>query len=631
MANPNEILQKYWGYSAFRTPQLDIINSVLEKKDCVVLLPTGGGKSICFQVPTLLLNGVCIVISPLIALMQDQVHSLTKIGIKAIALNSQFSQDELIQVFDNIQFGNIKFLFLSPEKLQSVFIQEKIKQLNVSLVAIDEAHCISEWGHDFRPSYLKLDILKELTNNATCIALTATATEKVLADIKDNLNLSNPKLYKKSYFRNNLIFSVVKTDNIYNRLLTILAKITGSCIVYAASRRETKEVAQLLQRNQIKASYYHGGLSVEEKQQSYTKWMNNISTVMVATNAFGMGIDKSDVRAVIHINTPNSIENFIQESGRAGRDGETAHSIILSSEFNIHNAQTILKNSIASIQFLKIIYSNLNQYYRIAKGEKPLEEFEFNLQDFCSHYKTNLIQTYNAIKILERESILEIDENYRKKSTLKIVISNKQAIHYTQKTSIKSDLLKLILRSYGGIFDNEISINESFLSKKMAKPRNEIIQLLNALNKENIVAYNYQNVASKLTFLVPREDNYTIQHISKRVQQQNELKVKKLEASISYITQTKKCRNEILLAYFGEKLSAPCGKCDNCKNQLNTKVDIKNINLSILNLLKGNDYSSFEISEKLNISKNDTLNSLKVLLEKNKITITSQNKFKLNS
>ena len=342
MANPTQILQKYWGYSEYRTPQLEIINAVLAKNDCVVLLPTGGGKSICFQVPTLMLKGVCVVISPLIALMQDQVGSLTKLGIKAIALNSQLSQDELINVFDNIQFGTIKFVFLSPEKLESPFIQEKIKQLDVALVAIDEAHCISEWGHDFRPSYLKLNILKELSNNAPCIALTATATSQVLDDIKNKLQLAAPKVFKKSYFRNNLVFSVIKTDNIYNRLITILKKITGSVIVYAGSRRETKEVAQLLQRNKLKSSYYHGGLALEEKEENYHSWMNNTAKVMVATNAFGMGIDKSDVSAVIHINTPHSIENFIQESGRAGRNGKTAHSIILSSEYNIQNSQKIL-------------------------------------------------------------------------------------------------------------------------------------------------------------------------------------------------------------------------------------------------------------------------------------------------
>jgi ATP-dependent DNA helicase RecQ len=562
MANPTEILKEYWGYSKFRSPQLEIINTVLANKDCIVLLPTGGGKSICFQVPTLIFEGVCIVISPLIALMEDQVQSLTKIGVKAIALNSQLNQNELINTFDNIQFGKIKFLFLSPEKLQSQFIQDKIRQLNVSLVAIDEAHCISEWGHDFRPSYLKLDILKELTNSATCIALTATATEQVLADIKDKLGLSNPKIFKKSYYRNNLVFRVIKTDNIYNRLINLISKINGSVIVYAGSRRETKEVSHLLQKNNIKSDYYHGGLSIEDKQQSYQNWMQNISKVMVATNAFGMGIDKPDVRAVIHINIPQSIENFIQESGRAGRDEKMAYSIILSSEYSIQNSRDLLKNSTPSLEFLKQVYFNLNQNYRIAIGELPNEEFDFILPEFSATYKTNLIQTYNAIKILERESILKLDENFRKKSTLRILISNKQAINYTRNNSEKNKLVQLILRSYGGIFDSDITINETFLAKKFGKIRTEVIKLLNELNKDKIIDYNYQNVASKLTFLVPREDNHTLNLISKRVQQQNELKINKLEAIILYITNQRDCRNEILLSYFGEKLNELCGTCD---------------------------------------------------------------------
>ena len=628
MNTPKNILKKYWNYTKFRHPQKEIISTVLAQKNAVVLLPTGGGKSLCYQIPALLLEGVCVVISPLIALIQDQVSSLKEKGIKAIALTSQLSQEEIIIAFDNLQFGNYKFLYLSPEKLQSSFIQEKIKQLNVSLIAIDEAHCISEWGHDFRPSYLQLTILKDLQPQASIIALTATATQQVLGDIQTQLKIPDAIVFKKSFQRTNLIYNVLFTEDIYGKLLQIVKKIKGSIIVYTNNRKQTKMVSNFLITNNFKSSYYHGGLSFDEKNKAFSNWMNDETPIMVATNAFGMGIDKPNVRAVIHINTPNSLENFIQEAGRAGRDEKTAYSIILTNNTQLFEATSKYKTSLPSTDFVKKIYSKLNQFYKISLGEQPTNLFNFTLQEFCETYQFNLLQTYNAIKVLERENILILDQNYSKKSTLKFILNSSQLINYINKYSKKGELIKLILRSYGGISEHLTVINEFNLAKKLGLSKNEVINYLKDLNTFGIANYYFEDTSAKLLFLVAREDNYTINRISKNIEKQNQLKFDKLNATISYIKNTKTCRNIQLLSYFNEKITTPCGNCDVCKKATVNKSSIKEIATHIMEQLKTSPKSSQELVLKLNYSEDEILNSLKILLEKNKITITSQNKFK---
>ncbi|WP_298262268.1 ATP-dependent DNA helicase RecQ [uncultured Lutibacter sp.] len=630
MNTPLHILKKYWNYNEFRTPQQTIINNVLDGKDTLVLLPTGGGKSLCYQVPAMILEGVCIVISPLIALIQDQVNSLKEKNIKAIALTSQLTQEEVIVAFDNLQFGGYKFLYLSPEKLQSSFVQEKIKQLQVSLFAIDEAHCISEWGHDFRPSYLQLKVLKKLHPKTPFIALTATATKRVLEDIQLQLEIPNATVFKKSFQRKNLSYSVLFTEDIYGKLLQILKKLSGSSIIYTNSRKQTKTISNLLQINKFKSSFYHGGLSFLEKNEAFSKWMNDETPIMVATNAFGMGIDKPNVRAVIHINIPNSLENFIQEAGRAGRDREKAYSILLTNNTQLFETTSKFESTIASVKFVKKVYSHLNQYYKVALGETPTTPFNFTLQEFCHTYQLNLLQTYNAIKILEKESILILDENYSKRSTLKFIISSKQLIHYINEHPVKGELIKLILRSYGGISEHHTIINEFNLAKKLTINKSDVVNHLNDLNSYGIVEYLFEDNSSKLLFLVAREDDYTINSISKSIQKRNQVKFDKLNATIAYIRNIKTCRNIQLLAYFDETSSTPCGQCDVCKTKTTKPSSVKDIIQEIIELLKHHPLSSKELVTQLKYSETEVLNSLKILLEKNKITITSQNKFKSN-
>jgi ATP-dependent DNA helicase RecQ len=629
MNTPLEILKKYWNYTEFRGPQEEIILSVLKKQHSVVLLPTGGGKSLCYQIPTLLREGICIVISPLVALIQDQVSSLKEKNIKAIALTSQLTQEESIIAFDNLQFGDFKFLYLSPEKLQSSFIQEKIKQLNVAIIAIDEAHCISEWGHDFRPSFLQIKILKELQPNATFMALTATATQKVIEDICFHLELTNARRFKQSFYRSNLIYKVISSEDTNGKLIQILTKNSDSAIIYVNNRKQTREVAQFLQRNNFKSSYYHGGLTTSKKSEAYTRWISDETPIMVATNAFGMGIDKSNVRVVIHLNTPNSLENYIQESGRAGRDNIISYSIVLTNKSTILDAIARFKSNTASLKVIKQVYHHLNQYFAISIGEFPTTSYNFSLQEFCYTYKLKILQTYNAIKVLEREGILYLDENYNKKSTLKFSISSSEVFKYIKVHPSSNSLLKLILRSYGGIFEHDTIINEYIIGKKLNTSKNEVIKQLKHLHTHGIVEFKYENSTSKILFLKVRDDGFTMHSISHNIEKQNKIKYNKLRAAIAYIKNTKVCRNIQLLSYFNEENILPCGICDICSSKKPAKISVKNISEHILKLLGDQSLNSQEITSQLNFPEDKILITLKLLLEKNKITITSHNKFKL--
>ncbi len=629
MPTPNEILKKYWGFNQFREPQEEIINNVLSGKDSVVLLPTSGGKSICYQIPTLILNGLCVVISPLIALIKDQVDSLNRKGIKAIALTSQLSENEVIIAFDNLRFGGYKFIYLSPEKLQSKFIQEKISQLNVSLIAIDEAHCISGWGHDFRPTYLKLKVLKELKPEAKIIALTATATQIVLEDIKKYLEIDDAVIFRKSFYRKNLSYSILKTEDIHGKLLLLLKKTNESVIIYTSTRRETKEISDFLNKNSHKSNFYHGGLSSSEKNNIFTSWINDEKPIMVATNAFGMGIDKPNVRLVIHINIPNSIENYIQEAGRAGRDGKESKAIILNNNTILKNFEKRFLNNLVDTKFVKTVYLALNQYYSIALGEIPKNSLAFSIQEFCNYSNLNILKTYNAIKVLSREDIISIDENYKRRSVAKFLINQEKLFDYLESFPSKREFVQLILRSYGGIFNNFVKINEHLISKKINWKKSKVIGELKELHANKIIQYEFANTNSKLFFLVIREDNYTINRISKNIEQQNILKLDKLKSCINYIKNNKICRNIQLMKYFDEKITEDCGKCDICISKKIKIIDKKNISFEILNSLKEIPKNSQEISFELDFLEQDIISSIKLLLGKGKIIITSQNKYKL--
>lgn len=636
MNSAREILQKYWKHENFREPQEEIINAVLDDKNVVTLLPTGAGKSICFQIPTLLKEGVGIVISPLIALMEDQVNNLQKKGIKAIALTSKYNTEQTIQAFDNMLYGNYKFLYLSPEKLQSEFIQEKIGQLNVNLIAIDEAHCISQWGHDFRPAYLKIDVLQKIHPKIKTIALTASATPKVMIDIIDHLKLKNASIFKKSFYRNNINIKLINTDNTLEQLKYLLSKINDPIIVYTNTRKSCINISNYLNHQGFKSTFYHGGLSFDNKTESQTNWLSQNTPIIVATNAFGMGIDKANVRAVIHMNIPNSIENYMQEIGRAGRDGISSFAYLIYNKSTIYESENYLKKGIASTLFHKEVYQKLNDNYQITLGEFFEKTYLFNLQDFCSKYELPILKTFSAINNLELENIIEINHNYKKRSSLKIIVSNKVLFEYEKRNSNLENLIKIILRNYGGTFEQLIPINESIIAKKLNAivtsniSKFQVINLLNQLKKDKIIIYNEATNNSNIKFLVPREDTFVINNISKSIENRSITKLEKLRSIIEYVNNNKICRNIQLLNYFGEKNIKKCKTCDICiaENNQSIKVDYKLIAKDIMDLFAAKQYnSSNEIINELNYNKNQILKTLELLIEKNSLRLTSQNKF----
>ncbi|HHC80073.1 MAG TPA: RecQ family ATP-dependent DNA helicase [Flavobacteriia bacterium] len=618
-----EVLHKYWSYTSFKKPQEAIINHVLANQNVVALLPTGGGKSICYQIPGLLKEGVCIVISPLIALMHDQVDSLKKKGIKAIAITAALRQNEVIEAFDNLMYGNYKFLYLSPEKLQSKFIQEKIKQLQVNLVAIDEAHCISEWGHDFRPAYLKIPILNEIHPNTPVIALTATATKQVLNDIVTQLTISDAHIVKQSLIRKNLALNIIHSEDFYYHIKRIMGTSPPPSIIYANSRKKVKNVSDYLNKNGFKSTYYHGGLSAEKKEATFADWMTEKTPIMVATNAFGMGIDKNNVRYILHLDIPFSLENYMQEAGRAGRDGQDAFSYIFVNPHTLSYIKELHTKNTISVELANKVYLDLNQYFQIAYGELPQQSFEFQINDFCTHYHRNILQTYNTIKLLERESILIFDERFRKQSTLKFTVAPDIILAYSTKNN--SGIIKTVLRSYGGIFEYQTHIDEFLIAKKTgttaAIVKNELMLLAN----HGLATYRFKNNTGSIQFLVPREDTITIRNIAANIQRQHKVKASKVAAIMAYAQNENICRSRYLLDYFGEKNSKDCGICDVCKPAVSS--DYHQLALDILHLFSGKKtLSTKEVVSNFNIESAIVLKAIQILLDTNKITITSQNK-----
>ena len=624
-----EILQKYWGHTTFRSPQEKIIESVLDQNDVIALLPTGGGKSICFQIPALVQEGICIVISPLIALMQDQVDALHKKGIKALTIPSGSSTDDIVTLFDNLKFGNYKFLYISPERLQSSLIQEKIKELHVNLIAIDEAHCISEWGHDFRPSYRNIKTLRALKPTVNFIALTASATQKVIDDIIKNLTLQAPQVFKKSFFRQHLAYQVFTIEDKLYRLKQLFTKTKKPAIVYVNTRRRVEKISSFLTANGFKNSFYHGGLSSIEKQLAFENWMTEKTTIMVATNAFGMGIDKSNVHLIVHLNLPNSIENYLQEAGRAGRNGKKSFSVVLQNNNDIILFKEQIENSLPKITEIKNVYKKLSQYFQIAKGELLEASFNFNFLVFCKKYNFVPNKVATVLKILSNNSILRITDDFNKKSTIQFITNSHQVLNYGDKNKNLTMFIDSLLRSYIGLFEQETKINEFLLAKKTGITSQQVIANLKRLENDGLIIYNPANSNSEITFLVPREDDRTINKISKEARQYIKQKHKKATDLINFIQNNTVCRSVQVLQYFDEKEVKKCRICDVCLAE--RKSNSSNLSHTIIKILKEKKaLSSKEISEHLLANEKDILIHLRNLLSSNSIAINNRNKFYLN-
>jgi len=605
----HEILKKYWGFDNFRPLQLEIIQSVLDKNDTLALLPTGGGKSMCFQIPALMMEGICIVISPLIALMKDQVENLTSKGIEAISITSGMTKREIDIALDNCIYGKIKFLYLSPERLFSELVTERIKYMKVNLLAVDEAHCISQWGYDFRPPYLRIVSFRELHPKVPVLALTASATYTVQNDILAKLNFKSKNVFKKSFERNNLSYSVLKQDDKLKKLLDVCQNVKGTGIVYANTRKQTYELSTYLNQHNILSDYYHAGLDAQQRSHKQNLWKNNKIKVIVATNAFGMGIDKPDVRFVLHYTLPESLEAYYQEAGRAGRDEKKAYAVILYHKSDKLVFEQKYIQSFPSITEIKKIYHHLANYFQLAIGLGEGLSFEFNIADFCKKFKTEIIKTINAIKFLERDEYIALSDNALLPSRLQFIVNGEDLYRFQVENHIYDAFIKNILRAYGGAFDQFIVIKENEIAKRYGITRDETIKLLNELNNYGIISYVPQSKLPQLYYIKPR---WVTDDLIINTNYYNDRKTtyyKKMQAIIAY-AENEVCRNISLLSYFNENKPQKCGICDVCLRQ---KKDVegleKQIQKQILSLLKNNV-----------LALNQLINNIKLGNDENKIS-----------
>jgi ATP-dependent DNA helicase RecQ len=559
----HQILQDYWGFSTFRPLQEQIIQSVWEGRDTLGLMPTGGGKSLTFQVPVMGMKGICLVVTPLISLMKDQVDNLRERGIKAAAVYSGMSRDEIITTLENCIFGDYKFLYVSPERLSSDIFITKLQAMDVCLLVVDESHCISQWGYDFRPSYLKISDIRHLLDGVPLLALTATATREVVDDIQEKLLFKEKNVFRKSFARENLSYVVRKADNKMAELIHILQTVPGTSIVYVRSRKQTKEIALYLQKEGIAASFFHAGLSHEEKIYKQNAWKLNDCRVIVATNAFGMGIDKPDVRTVIHMDLPNSPEEYFQEAGRAGRDGERSYAIILYTAADSVKLKKRITDAFPDRDFILRVYEALGNFYQVAVGAGYNDVYDFSLHEFCLPFKLPFLKTHHALKILELAGYIEYTEEIDLRSRIRFLIYRDEM--YTLRLDKDTDeLLHTILRNYTGVFSDDVYIDESMLAVRTGKSRKEVTEMLIALSRMRFIRYIPQKKTPFIVFTTSREDVAFVS-ISRDIYEERKKRFeKRINSMIGYVEEEAVCRSRMLLIYFGEKNPRDCGVCDIC-------------------------------------------------------------------
>ncbi len=577
---PREALIQYWGFSHFRPLQEEIIHSVMNGNDTLALLPTGGGKSVCFQVPALCLPGICIVVSPLIALMKDQVANLRNKGIKALSIVSGMTNREVDTALDNCIYGDYKFLYLSPERLLSDMVQMRIEKMNLNLFAIDEAHCISQWGYDFRPSYLQVADIRKLHPEKPLLALTATATKEVRQDIQEKLLFRKKNVFVKSFERKNLNYVVFNEEFKQKRIVEILNKVPGSAIVYCRNRRRTQEIAQYLNFNNISSDFYHAGLTPDKRSVKQDAWKNNTLRVMVATNAFGMGIDKPDVRLVIHFDLPDNLESYYQEAGRGGRDEKTSYAVLLYNPYDIEELKNRIQLNFPELKNIQVTYNALCNFLQIPMGSGNGVSYEFDLNAFCNQYNLNAANVSSILKVLELDKLIVLNETVFTPSRIIIKLNSVDLYNFQVQHKNYDHFIKTILRSYGGVFDYYTEIHEGDLARRAGIEISQVIENLKLLQKMDVIEYLQQTDKPQLQFLHDRIPPRHLEITKETLELRRQRFEKRIHAIINYVKQHHQCRSILLLRYFDEPALHRCGVCDYCRHR--NKLNLNDVEFETL-------------------------------------------------
>ncbi|MBC8319701.1 MAG: RecQ family ATP-dependent DNA helicase [Bacteroidetes bacterium] len=618
-----KILVSFWGHNAFRPMQEEIIDSVLAGNDTLALLPTGGGKSVCFQVPALIKEGTCIVITPLIALMKDQVANLKINKIKAAAIYTGMHRDEIESVYSNAIAGNLKFLYISPERLFTPVARDVIGRMKVSILAIDEAHCISQWGYDFRPPYLKITEIRPIIPDVPLLALTATATPAVVMDIMAKLDFKKPNVLKTSFERRNLAYNVIKEFDKTGFLLRTLKDSNNTAIIYVRNRRKTRELAEILKKNEISATYYHAGLDAKTRDERQKDWSLGRIKVIVATNAFGMGIDKANVRHVIHYDLPDSIESYFQEAGRAGRDLKPSTAVLLYNNTDIARAKAMFKASFPPMSVIRNVYNALGNYFQIPEGSGKDMGFDFDIADFANQYNFDILQSYNSIKFLEREGFLIYIQSAGQYSKLFVPLNKEDLYRFTVENPGADRLLKEIMRSYSGVFTEFININETLLAKRAEMTREDVVKRLLYFDKQKVISYVPIKTKPQLVFAYERLSSKHIEFSDDNYQNLKKASEIRLNAMLDFVNNLLQCRSKLLLEYFGEKKPRRCGICDVCISK--NKVDLNEIEFTtieniIKELLNNSPKHLYELVSFIDdFNEDDIIQVVRWLIDNNKV------------
>lgn len=629
-----DILQQYWGYPSFRPMQEDIVDSVIEGKDTLALLPTGGGKSICFQVPAMTMEGICIVITPLISLMKDQVMHLKKIGIAAAAIFSGMHHNEIEIIYNQAAFGMLKFLYVSPERLMTDAFIEALKKMNVNMLAVDESHCISQWGYDFRPPYLKIAEIRKYIPHAPVLALTATATPQVVEDIQYRLGFKKNNVFQTSYERKNVTYNVIHEADKFGLMYRLFQKMDkGSGIVYVRSRKRTKIIADWLQSVGISASFYHAGLDAKLRDYRQQLWMDGKIKVIVATNAFGMGIDKPDVRLVVHLDLPDSLEAYFQEAGRAGRDLQPSEAFLLVANTDVKKLQENIQSSYPDLNRIKMIYDTIGNYLQIPIGAGLDQRYNFDINDFAQCYNLSLLEVYNAIKLIEREGFLITSEALNTPSKIHIRANREDLYRFQIEYKEFDTIIKYLLRNTPGVLSDLVNIREEQISQKTGMPVDKITRQLSQLEKLNFLTYIPRNDKPNIQLLTERLDSKHFYLSDEVYKDRKNEAAKRIQAVIDFVNNDNECRSVQLLRYFGENIKKTCGKCDVCssKNKMNINdKEYQDISESIIHELRESDSDVYNVLNKINqYHEEKVLNTIRIMIDNNIIKQDGEGNLKL--